>query len=65
MKVGDRVKLADPLLSTEYGVIIDKEYFGCKCKGNGRWLVDFNGEIKKIKIGDERLVLSEIKKHNL
>ena len=42
------------------GTIIDKEVPACKCKGMGRWIIDFNGEIKKIKISDQRLSLYNI-----
>tara|TARA_R110000822_G_scaffold130828_6_gene267515 strand:+ start:395 stop:577 length:183 start_codon:yes stop_codon:yes gene_type:complete len=57
MKIGDNVIFEDPLSETLYGIIINKEVPRCKCKGMGEWNIDFNGEIKKIKIGDKRLNL--------
>jgi hypothetical protein len=57
MKIGDTVIFEDPLSETLYGIIINKEVPRCKCKGKGKWSIDFNGEIKKIKIGDKRLSL--------
>jgi hypothetical protein len=57
MNIGDRVKLEDTFSKTLYGVIINKEVPRCKCKGKGEFTVDFNGDIKKIKIDDKRLTL--------
>jgi hypothetical protein len=57
MNIGDRVKLEDTFSETLYGVIINKEVPRCKCKGKGEFTVDFNGDIKKIKIDDKRLTL--------
>ena len=59
MKVGDKVIFEDPFNDTLIGEIVGKEQPRCKCKGKGHWLIDFGGEIVKIKIGDNRLLLYE------
>ncbi len=55
MKIGDKVKFEDTFSDTMYGIIVSKEVPRCKCKGMGKWVVDFNGETKYIKEGDPRL----------
>lgn len=67
MKIGDKVKYENSFSDTMIGTIINKEVPACKCKGMGRWVIDFNGEIKKIKITDERLSIYNIEpnKNNL
>jgi hypothetical protein len=55
MEIGDKVKFEDSFSNTVYGIIVGKEIPRCKCKGMGKWIVDFNGETKYIKIGDIRL----------
>jgi hypothetical protein len=51
MKIGDKVRFESKNNGTMIGIIIDNEIPRCKCKGMGRWVIDFNGEIKKIQIG--------------
>jgi hypothetical protein len=60
MEIGDNVKFEDSFSNTMYGIIVSKQVPKCKCKGMGTWLIDFNGEIKKVKIGDIRLSLHDI-----
>jgi hypothetical protein len=60
MNIGDKVKYENSFSDTMIGVIVSKEQPTCKCKGMGKWVIDFNGEIKKIKISDERLSLYNI-----
>ena len=62
MTIGDKVIFEDPLNDTLIGKIVDKNQPRCKCKGKGHWLVDFDGEVTKIKIGDSRLSLYEEEK---
>lgn len=50
MKIGDKVRFESKNNGTMIGTIIDKEVPRCKCKGMGKWIIDFNGEIKKIEI---------------
>jgi hypothetical protein len=54
MEIGDNVKFEDHF-STMYGIIVSKLVPKCKCKGLGKWVIDFNGEIRQVKIGDIRL----------
>ena len=67
MNIGDKVRFESKNNGTMIGTIIDKEVPRCKCKGMGNWVIDFNGEIKKIKTSDERLSLYNIEptKNNL
>lgn len=51
MNIGDKVRFESKNNGTIIGTIIDKEVPRCKCKGMGKWIIDFNGEIKKIQIG--------------
>jgi len=60
MNIGDKVKFEDTFSDTMIGVIIGKEVPRCRCKGKGMWVIDFDGEIKKIKLEDERLQLYNI-----
>ena len=56
MKIGDKVKFEDPLNDTLIGTIIDKITPSCKCKGQGEWVIDFEGYGKRsIKVSDIRL----------
>jgi hypothetical protein len=55
MKIGDKVKFEYTTSNVMYGTIVSKEVPRCKCKGIGKWVIDFNGETKHIKIGDIRL----------
>ena len=61
MKIGDRVKLNDPMSDTLYGQIMDKIEPSCKCKGKGEWLIKFNDVVgyRKINRNDSRLELVE------
>jgi hypothetical protein len=54
MEIGNNVKFEDHFF-TMYGTIVNKIVPRCKCKGMGKWVIDFNGEIKQVKIGDIRL----------
>ena len=47
MKIGDKVKLEDPINGTLIGIIIDKITPSCKCKGSGEWVVDFEDHGKR------------------
>ena len=62
MKIGDKVIFEDPFKDTLIGEIVYQHQPKCKCKGKGHWLVDFDGEVTKIKIGDNRLSLYEEEK---
>lgn len=58
MKIGDKVKLEDPLNDTLIGTIIDKEISRCKCS-KSKWVIDFNGETQKVSVGSKKLSLYE------
>jgi hypothetical protein len=58
MKIGDKVKLEDPLMNTLIGEIIDKEISRCKCS-KSKWVIDFNGETQKISVDSKKLSLHE------
>lgn len=55
MEIGDKVKFEGGSSNFMYGTIVNKIVPRCKCKGMGKWVIDFNGEIKQVKIGDIRL----------
>jgi hypothetical protein len=57
MNVGDKVKFEDPFSETLIGEIVSVNKPKCKCKGLGHYIVDFDGETRQIKLGDERLSL--------
>jgi hypothetical protein len=58
MKIGDKVKLEDPLMETLVGEIVDKEISRCKCS-KSKWIIDFNGETQKVSVGSKKLSLYE------
>ena len=56
MKIGDKVKLEDPINGTLIGIIIDKITPSYKCKGSGEWVVDFEDHGKRsIKVKNSKL----------
>ena len=57
MNIGDKVKFEDPFSETLIGEIVSVNKPKCKCKGLGHYIVDFDGETRQIKLGDERLSL--------
>jgi hypothetical protein len=52
MKIGDKV-----IYRGIKGVIIDVQKPRCKCKGQGKYIVDFGEYMRNISIGDKNLNL--------